>query len=73
MISPLSYFIRFFKDGTILLKKYLNNCAGEKPDWRPIIIITYDKYIFSAKNEHKKYELLIIKAFCNLKKKEKIL
>ena len=48
----LPYFVKFFKDGFILEKNYLNNCIVKKLDQRLIIIIIYNKSIFLANNKH---------------------
>lgn len=56
--SLLPYFVHFFKDGIIILKKYPNNCILGSSDQRPIIIIIYDKSIFFANNKYKKVGIL---------------
>ena len=43
----LFYFVEFEKNGKILPKKYLSDYAVGEPDWQPIIMIKYDKGIFS--------------------------
>ena len=43
----LFYFVEFEENGKILPKKYLNDYAVGGPDWQPIIMIKYDKGIFS--------------------------
>lgn len=45
------YVVEFQEDGTIKPKVYPDDCRIEGPNWRPIIIIIYDKYIFSANND----------------------
>ena len=71
MKSLLPYFVEFYKDDTIVIKEYSNDCAVGKPNWRPIIMIIYDENKFFANNRRKKYGLLIVKVFCGLKKKKK--
>lgn len=56
--SLLSYFVDFFKDGIIILKKYPNNCILESSDQRPIIMIIYSKSIFFTNNKYKKIWIL---------------
>lgn len=54
--SLLPYFVDFFKDGIIILNKYLNNYILGSSDQRLIIIIIYDKSIFLQIINIKKYE-----------------
>lgn len=50
----LPYFVKFKEDNTILLKEYLENCTvGDSNQWT-IIMITYDKNIFSINNNCQK-------------------
>lgn len=44
----LLYFVKFSKDASILPKKYPNNCIVRRADRSSIIMITYNKIIFSA-------------------------
>lgn len=65
MKSFLFYFIEFKEDDTILLKEHPNDYAVKGPNWRPIIMITYDKSTFSANNNYQKIWTLINHAiFC---------
>ncbi len=48
MKSLLPYFVEFFDDRSILPKIYPDDCAVKRSDQRHIIMITYDKSIFSA-------------------------
>lgn len=54
MKSLLPYFIEIFENGTMVLKEYLNDCAVEKSNQRPIIIIIHDESTFSANNRRRK-------------------
>lgn len=38
--------VEFNTDGTIKDKTYLSNCEVRNKDFRPVIIITYNKYSF---------------------------
>lgn len=44
----LPYFVKFKKDGTILPKKYSEDCIVGGLDWQSIIMVIYNKSIFSA-------------------------
>lgn len=44
--------MEFSKDGSILVKSYSDNCIVKKLDQRLIIMITYDKNIFSANDRY---------------------
>ena len=48
MKSLLPYFVEFSEDGSMISKKYPDNCAVGGPDQRPIIMITYNESIFST-------------------------
>lgn len=54
MKSLLPYLVEFQDDGTILHKEYPEGCVMGGPDWRPIIIITYDESTFSANDSRRK-------------------
>lgn len=69
--SFLSNLIEFFKDNSVLLKEYLDNCAVIGPDQKPIIMIRNNKIFFLQIIIVKKYKLLIVKAFCDQKKRKK--
>lgn len=58
MKSLLLYFIEFKEDDTILLKEHSNDYAVKGLNWRPIIMITYDKSTFSANNNYQKIWIL---------------
>ena len=58
MKSLLPYFVEFFEDGTMVLKEYLDDCAVDRPDRRPIIMIKYDKSTFSANDGCRKIWIL---------------
>lgn len=45
-----SYLIEFEKDSIIKTKNYLANYKIESNKYWPIIVIIYDKYIFSSNN-----------------------
>lgn len=51
MKELLSYFGEFSKEGLILSKKYSENCIVEKPNQWSIIMIIYNKSIFSVNDE----------------------
>ena len=42
------YIVDFKADGSMEEKKYPSDCAVNRPDRRPIIVITHDESIFSA-------------------------
>lgn len=44
------YMVEFEENKIIKTKVYLNNYIVEDQKWRPIIVITYDKYTFFANN-----------------------
>lgn len=46
MKKLLPYFVKFSKNGSILSKKYPENCVIRKPNWQPIIMIIYNKSSF---------------------------
>lgn len=48
MKELLPYFVQFGEDGSILPKEYPKDCAVGRLNKRPIIMIKYDKNIFSA-------------------------
>ncbi len=48
MKSLLPYFVEFFEDGTMIPKEYPDDWVVKGPDWRRIIMITYDESTFSA-------------------------
>ncbi len=52
MKSLLLYFIEFFDNKLILSKFDPNKCTIGGSDWRIIIIIKYDKNIFSTDDGH---------------------
>ena len=54
MKSLLPYFVKNFEDSTMAPKKYPDDCTVERLDQKPIIIITYNKNIFSTNNKHRK-------------------
>lgn len=47
----LLYFMRFKKDSKIFTKKYLIDYTIRKLNWQQIIIIIYNKRIFSTNND----------------------
>lgn len=54
-IKKLNLFlVEFNKDGTIKPKIYFFNCIVENEDFWPIIVITYNKYIYLANNRIQK-------------------
>ena len=71
MKSLLPYFVEFYKDGTMVPKEYPDDYAVEGPDQRPIIRLYMMRIHFPPTINVKKYELLMVKAFCGLKKREK--
>lgn len=44
--SLLPYFVEFKEDGTMVTKESSSDCTVKDLNWRPIIIITYDKSQF---------------------------
>lgn len=46
--SLLPHFVKFSDEKFILPKLYPDNCVVGGPHWKSIIMITYDKSIFSA-------------------------
>lgn len=48
--SLLPYLVKISKDTFMVSKKYPDNCIVGRLDWQLIIMITYDKSIFSANN-----------------------
>ena len=48
------YFVKFNKDDTILFKEYPNDCIVRSLNQRLIIIIIYNKSIFSTNNDCQK-------------------
>lgn len=52
--SFLPFFVKFFDDRSILFKVYLNNCAVGRLGQKLIIMITYDKSIFSGNDNCRK-------------------
>lgn len=50
MESLLLYFVKDNKDSTILPKKYPDNCTIGGLNWQPIIMIIYNKSLFSTNN-----------------------
>ena len=54
MKALLPYFVQFKEDGTILPKKYPDDCAVGGSDRQPIILITHDESTFSANNSCRK-------------------
>ena len=48
--SLLPYFVEFFDNGSILSKAYFDNCAIERSDQRPIIMITHNESKFFTNN-----------------------
>lgn len=54
MKSLLLYFIEFYKEGTIVPKKYPDDYVVEGSNQRLFIVITHDKSTFSANNGYKK-------------------
>lgn len=52
--SLLPYFVEFYEDNIMILKKYSHDCTIKKLDQRPIIIIINDKITFFANNGYKK-------------------
>lgn len=63
----LPYFIKFKKNGTILPKKYLKDYVVRGSDGQLIIMIIYDKSIFSTNNSYQKFERLKDMEFFGLK------
>lgn len=55
----------------MISKKYLSNYTMEKLEKRLIIMIICNKITFFTNNELKKYKLLIVIEFSELKKREK--
>ncbi len=54
MKSLLPHFVEFSDDGSILPKVYPDDCAIERSDRRPVIMITHDESTFSANNCRRK-------------------
>lgn len=46
-----SYIVKFKKDSILKAKIYLFNYIIRKPNWCPIIVISYDGYIFSTNDD----------------------
>ena len=72
MKSLLSYLLKFFKDGSMVLKIYCDNYAVDRLDQRPIIMIIY----MIKRNSLqiiviKKCRLLMVKIFYAQKEKER--
>lgn len=44
------YMVEFKKNGALKKKIYLSDCTVHGPNCYPIIVITYDKSIFSTNN-----------------------
>lgn len=54
MKSLLPYLVEFEEDSKILPNEYPSDCAVERSDRQPIIMIIHDKSIFSTNNSGKK-------------------
>lgn len=52
--SLFPYFIKFLDNKFKLSKTYSENCIIGGPNWRLIIMITYDKSTFSINNNKQK-------------------
>ena len=50
----LSYLVEFFKDGSIILKKYLKDCPVGGPNRQLVIMITNDENMFLANDSWKR-------------------
>ena len=71
MKSLLPYFMEFFKDDTMIPKEYSDDYTVERPDQRPIIMITYDKSTFSTNDRCRKVWTLNGQNILRLKEKGK--
>ena len=54
MKKLLSYLVEFSEDGSMISKKYSEDCAMDRLNRRPVIMITYDGSTFSANDGRRK-------------------
>lgn len=59
----LSYFVKYSDNSIIILIEYPSDCIIRELEKKLVIMIIYDESIFFAKEEQKRYKLLIVKVF----------